>query len=238
MSIDMKDNKDEGSSLVERLLALETGQVSDVLDEAGITNHALSDDLFSLTQTRFAGRAACVRGTPKVDTNIKNRSVGSLEDVASNGTVLFIDSGGFKAGAVLGGFVAYSLNRNGCQAIITDGPVRDVREIKEVGIGCYAASITPVNGARRWHIKELNVPIQMKGQSSGIITIKPGDFVLADDDGVVIIPQEIASLVIEDAEELSKIEKTIDVELRNGAERNKAFSNNPRFNHIRSVDKA
>jgi regulator of RNase E activity RraA len=87
--------------------------------------------------TRFAGWAACVSGVPIITAPNISRPLPAdvLEQAAGVDTVLVIGTGGFGAVSVMGGFVAYSLQRGGCRGLLTDGAIRDADEI--------AASIFP-----------------------------------------------------------------------------------------------
>lgn len=222
--------------LLVRLAKLETGQVSDVLDEAGLANHALSSDLVPLAAgSRFAGIAVCARGEAAVDGRHARPAMpgSALEQAMRPGGVLVIDSGGFRRGALLGGFVAYSLQREGCVAIVTDGPVRDADEIRGLGLAVVAGAVTPVNGSRRWRWTDVGVPVTLPGQEGRPVAIAPGDYILADGDGVVVVPAAAAATVIADAEELARIEGRIGEGLRAGGTRAEVFKANPRFDHVR-----
>ncbi|TKT69839.1 RraA family protein [Aquamicrobium sp. LC103] len=223
---------------LERLSVLETGQISDVLDEAGLVNHALSSDLFALIPgQRFAGRAACLKGEPFVQGRTQKASVAAdtMERITRPGTVLVIEAGDFQAGALLGGFVAYSLQQRGCTAIVTDGAIRDADEIRELGLQCVQRTITPVNGARRWRQTVAGETVRLPGQTCARVEIRDGDYVVGDGDGVVVIPAAVVGQIVEDTEELLRIEKKIGTELRAGGARHDVFKANPRFAHIRSA---
>ena len=97
-----------------------------------------------------------------------------------------------------------------------------------------AAAITPINGARRWRLVEADRPVTLPGHEGRAVTVSPGDFILADGDGVVVIPLQVAEQVIADAEELQRIEREIGKSLRAGGQRNEVMKNNPRFAHVRS----
>ncbi|MBZ0146674.1 MAG: hypothetical protein K8F62_03905, partial [Pseudorhodoplanes sp.] len=118
--------------------------------------------------------------------------------------------------------------------MVTDGAVRDADEIRELGFPVIAAAITPTNGARRWRLVEADRPVTLPGHERGVVTVSPGDFVLADGDGVVVIPLQHAGQVIADAEELQRIEREIGKGLRAGGQRNELLKDKPRFAHIRS----
>ena len=227
-------------TLLDRLARLESGQVSDVLDEAGLPDQALSSAFVPLAGgQRFAGRAACLRGAPLAQGRHQAPSLPAdiMEQTVRPGSVLLVETGGFQAGAILGGFVAYSLQRAGCRGIVTDGAVRDADEIRELGLPCLARCVTPINGARRWRLVEAGQPIALAGQTGVPVRIAPGDLVLADADGVVVVPQAVALQIIEDSEELARIERAIGGELRQGGERAAVFKRHPRFDHIRPVER-
>jgi len=231
--------RDNGeNTLVKRLASLETGQVSDVLDEAGLPNQVLTSALLSLKSgQRFAGRAVCVSGEPLINSAHMPAALPSetLEEMAKPDTVFVIGTGGFASGTVLGGFVAYSLQREGVRGVLTDGAIRDADETRGLDFPVIYASINPINGARRWRITKRDVPVSLPGQTSAPVTINPGDFILADGDGVVVVPAAVAEQIIADSEQLALIEKKIGSELRSGGTRVQVFANNPRFKHIRKV---
>lgn len=222
--------------LADRLAALETGLVSDVLDEAGMPVHALSPSLLALIPgARMAGRAACVSGEAFLSTGHAAPALpgDALEQVAGAGTVLVIGAGGFMAGACIGGFVAYSLQRGGCRGVVTDGAIRDADEIRGLGFPVICAAVTPVNGARRWRLIRRDAPVQLPGLAGSTVAARPGDLILADGDGTIVLPAELAEQVIADAEELQRIERRIAEGLRAGGARADVFKANPRFAHIR-----
>jgi regulator of RNase E activity RraA len=228
----------DGDVLLERLSKLETGQVSDVMDEAGLPNHALASSLTSLTPgSRFSGRAACHPGERFVPARTMVPAVpgDTFERAAAPGTVIVIEAGEFQGGALLGGFVAYSLQRGGCTGLVTDGAIRDAAEIRGLGFPCVAGAITPLNGARRWRLTQADVPVSLPGQTGVPGRIAPGDFILADADGVVVIPAGVAGQIIEDSEELQRIENAIGEQMRAGGMRSQVFKANPRFDHVRSA---
>lgn len=226
----------DGDALLERLSKLETGQVSDVMDEAGLPNHALGSSLRPLIPgSRFAGRAACLRGERFVQgrTTEPPAPGDTFERAAAPGTVIVIEAGEFQGGALLGGFVAYSLQRGGCTGLVTDGAIRDAEEIRGLEFPCVARTITPLNGARRWRLTQADVPVSLPGQTGVPVRIAPGDFILADRDGVVVLPAGVAGQIIEDSEELQRIEARIGKQMRAGGTRSEVFKANPRFDHVR-----
>lgn len=227
------------TTLLERLTTLETGQLSDVLDEAGLCDHALSSALKPLGGTaRMVGVAVCARGEPIVRTQEPRRhrlEVDALDKAIRPGGVLLIDTGGYHTGSCVGGLMAYSLQRNGCCGLVVDGAVRDAAEIQGLGLSTYCRGVTPVNGSRRWSVVEIGRPIRLPGVAGAPITVSPGDYVVGDADGVVPIPATVAESIVTDAEELARIEAKISDEIRAGGARGEAFKRNPRFDHVHGV---
>ena len=224
--------------LVARLAQLETGQVSDVLDEAGLPNQVLASHLGLLRPgARLAGRASCVAGEPIVTAANASPALppDALESVVERDTILVIGTGGFSAGSVLGGFVAFSLQLQGCAGVLTDGLIRDADEINGLDFPVVCAGLTPLNGARRWRLTRRGDPIPLPGQTAVPVLVRPGDLILGDADGVVVVPAHAAEQVIADSEELLRIERRIGEALRSGAKRIDAFKDNPRFGHVRKA---
>jgi len=228
-------------ALIERLAQLETAGFSDVLDEMGYSNQVLASDLRPLdNEQRLAGIAFCVRGENRIVTQSQSDqqqrfSPYEIERAMKPGLVAVIDAGAQNAGAMIGGFVATSLKAKGCRGLVTNGGVRDSREIVTVGLPTFCRFVTPINASRRWSITEVGQPVQLPGMGGGLVAIQPGDFMLGDADGCVVIPAQIAVAAIEAAETLDAIEKTITQGIRDGGTREQLFKLHPRFAHIRRV---
>ena len=232
---------DDRNGLISRLAKLETAGFSDVLDEMGYPNQVLASDIRPLDPgSRMAGIALCIRGENRVVTQSptppeKQLSAYELERKMKPGLVGVIDAGGNNVGAAIGGFIVTSLRKSGCQGIVTNGGVRDSREIVDVGLPTFCKFVTPVNASRRWTIVEVDQPIHLPGIAGSPVTIRPGDFLLGDADGVIVIPAEIAVPAIDAAEKLDAIEKTITEGIRAGGSREQLFALHPRFKHIRRL---
>jgi len=230
-------------ALVARLARLETGVVSDVLDEAGFGAHAPCHRLRAVTPaSRFAGVAACVRGEARVSTRAPapegaRASAYAVERAARPGTVLVVATGGFGGGAFMGGLLARELVARGCRGLLTDGLVRDAADLARLGMPVVSAGLTPVNASRRWAPVEEGVPVTLPGLGGGTVAVRPGDLVLGDEDGVVVLPAEHASELIAMAEELTRVEAAINREMDAGAGRAEAFARHDRFAHVRWLNR-
>ena len=150
------------------------------------------------------------------------------------GCVVVIASGGFRAGAVVGGNIGLSFKLHGCAGVLTDGGIRDAEEFIEIGLPVYSSFTTPLAYKGRWHYAELEVPIALDGLVSPV-RVQPGDIVHADIDGALIIPREHVEQVAADAEVVERTEGTIKQELEAGTDREHVYRRNDRFGHIKRV---
>ncbi len=122
------------------------------------------------------------------DDNLAVRKV--LEAPPAPGTVLVVAGGSTSRTATIGGLMALEMQNAGIAGLVTDGLVRDSREIRESGFAVWCRGVTPTASHK-------NGPALIGGSVSiGGTVIRDGDLVIADDDGVVIWPQEhIAALL-------------------------------------------
>ena len=106
------------------------------------------------------------------------------------GCAIVIDARGHLDTAVWGGVLTYMAKARGVAAVIVDGAIRDVAELRESGIAVYCRGAVP-NGPHKGFGGSVNVPIQCGGAS-----VDPGDLLVGDDDGVVVIrPEQIDGLL-------------------------------------------
>ncbi len=106
------------------------------------------------------------------------------------GEVIVADAGGFTDRAVFGGLMTQGAIHAGAAGIVIDGAVRDAAEIREAGFPCFVAGINPA-GPHKGFGGEIDGTISCAGA-----IVRPGDIVLGDDDGVVVVPLEDASEVL------------------------------------------
>ncbi len=221
-------------SLVERLKKLSSSVVSDVLDVCGYPHQSLSSNVKPLDRAmRLAGPAICCVGESEVDsaqtTALSNYEI---DRCITLGGIVVIATNGHTTSAVVGGLMCLAFSRRSCGGLVTDGGVRDVSEIVELRLPTFCSYATPLNSARRWRLTGMECTIRMPGQTSAEVEIQPGDLMIGDADGVMVVPRAIAADVIGWAERLAAIEATIVAQLEAGEAREAVFSANPRFAHI------
>ena len=112
-------------------------------------------------------------------------------DVAQPGDVVVIDAGGSAVNATLGNLVCAKAQHRGIAGFIIDGYVRDLPKIEPLGFPVFARG-TACTGPLHHGPGEINYPI-----SCGGLVVNPGDIVVADDAGIVIVPRENAQEIME-----------------------------------------
>jgi 4-hydroxy-4-methyl-2-oxoglutarate aldolase len=131
---------------------------------------------------RIAGTAVTAR-CYGADTTIVHYALGQLRP----GDILVLDRAGDTRHAACGGGVAFAAKAAGCIGIVIDGTATDVQELREFGLPVWARGLSAVTGKRQFGHGEFCVPV-----SCGGVPVEPGDAVLADENGVLVLkPSQI-----------------------------------------------
>jgi RraA family protein len=123
-----------------------------------------------------------------------NLMVHASLDIAQPGDIVVVDTAGSTINAVLGDMVTNKARTRGIAGFIVDGLVRDVEGMREAQVPVFARGVTPRGPLHRGP-GELNYPI-----SCGGVAVSPGDLVIANSDGIVVIPRDSALDLLERAE--------------------------------------
>ncbi|MDO3722066.1 RraA family protein [Marinobacter sp. chi1] len=162
----------------QKLGEFETADISDQLNRL----YTLSHDIHNLVNDLgFAGPAITIKVFPG-----DNLMLHKALDLIQPGDVLVIDAGGSDSNAVIGDLIASKAKHRGAAGVVVDGLVRDIKGLKEVGLPVFGKGISPIGPLQRGP-GEVNYAI-----SCGGIVVNPGDIVVADMAGVVIVRQEFA----------------------------------------------
>ena len=130
-------------------------------------------------------------------------------DMAGPGDVLVIYNGSNNI-APWGGLATLSCKNKGIEGVVVDGAVRDVDEIRAMNYPIFSSGITPNAGDPKG-MGEINAEITCGGQ-----LVRPGDYIVGDDSGVVVIPKERAYEIARRAKEVEKMESRLYEEIRRG----------------------
>lgn len=186
----------------EILVKVSTANISDALHRGGWIR-----DVRPVLEKKFklVGKAITVRTYP----GDWAKPVEAI-DIAEKGDVIVIDAGGVGP-AVWGELATNSCKIKEIAGVVIYGGIRDVEEIKEMEFPAFATIITPQAGEPKG-FGEINIPIKI-----GTQTVKPGDWIVGDTDGVVVIPQEIAVEITNRAMDVLERENRIRKEIKDGS---------------------
>lgn len=150
-----------------------------------------------LPDRRIAGTAVTIR-CYGADTSIVHYALGQLRP----GDVLVMDRAGDLRHAACGGGVAFAARTAGCIGIVIDGMATDIAELREYGIPVWARGLSAVTGKRQFAQGEFCVPV-----SCGGVAVEPGDAVLADENGVLVMKAHEVTEAAERAIGMQEAEK-------------------------------
>ena len=162
----------------------------------------------------MAGRAVTLRFVPHRPDLAEEKPKGeqSAEYVAFElcgpGEVLVIDALGWRYSSVGGDIKLLRLKQRGAGGLVTDGAVRDSTTLKGYGFPIYASNITPKQGPGEFWPWQVNDAIQCGG-----VLVRPGDAVVGDDDGVVVVPRAIVDEVVQIAREREAVEEIVKAQI-------------------------
>jgi regulator of RNase E activity RraA len=200
-----------------RYSSIDTSNVADVLDKVGHPDHGLAPELlpYPADAGRIAGWAYTIEGQMT-----SYEAAGDPEKMrACQGLSpgeISVWSGDGEGVCYFGELIALGMKERGCVGAVVDGGVRDIRWLGEHKFPVYARYRTPVQSIGRWKVTAWQKPIDMRGATVAFVTVRPGDFILGDEDGVIAIPQALVEPVLVEAEKLTQKEIQIRAELKNG----------------------
>ena len=168
-----------------------TSIVSDALDELAVLGVLPGIEARRVGQGRVVGRALPVRLQPKSNDPSAYRFGGGvgkpLEQVLQtmqDGDVVMMDLGGSNRAAAWGGLASRIAQRRGVRGTIMWGACRDVDEIRAIGYPVWSVAVCPRRSCNEFTFGAINEAISIAG-----VTVAPRDYVVADESGVVCVPQ-------------------------------------------------
>lgn len=173
--------------IIEGLRDLPVANIGDCMNRIAAIDYSIRP----MNKAKLIGPAFTIR-VPEGDNLMFHKAM----DLAKPGDIIVIDAGGATERAIFGELMLTYCQKRGIGGIVVDGCIRDAETIAEMDIAVYAKGITP-NGPYKNGPGEINVPVVIGGK-----IVNPGDIVVGDSDGVIIIKPE-------DAEELIKETKAV-----------------------------
>jgi len=203
-----------------------TGAISDILDEMGHHHQVLPKEIQSLHPGHtLAGRALTIVGeaTRSEDPEVIFIPFLKMLGDVRPGDVL-VNQPNDDLAAHLGELSSETAQFRGARGAVIDGGARDTDYILKLGFPVFARYKTPVDIVGRWRLVAHNVPIDI-----GRVHIEPGDYIVGDRDGVLVIPQAIIEEVVAKAEAVVKTENLVRKSILKGTHPVDAFRKFGRF---------
>ena len=178
------------ASIVEQFRTIPVSNIGDSINRLGIMHERLR--LFSKPGANMAGVALTV--TAREGDNLMMHKALNM---AEKGDIIVVANGGRNrslAGEIM---VAYAAGK-GVAGIVIDGPIRDCATIADMDIPVYATGVTP-RGPYKAGPGEVNVPVSCCG-----VAVNPGDILVGDPDGVIVIPAEDEEIILRLAQDFQK----------------------------------
>ncbi len=185
-----------------RMLKIETSCFADVMERQGVVSQHIQNMTGHIPA---AGIARTARAVPGDADSVLYSVLNGVE-----GEMIVVDWGGVKDIPGVGDLVVSEAVRRKLSGIVINGPIRDVAKIRKLGFPVFATGKTPAGG-RHGQLGDLQVPVSIGG-----VQVRPGDFVLGDEDGLVVVPQERITELLEKAEAISQQDESVSREVLAG----------------------
>ncbi|KLK92772.1 methyltransferase [Microvirga vignae] len=207
-------------SLADRLQQCYSGAVYDVMRDLGLVPRVLPRTILGLTKTmKAAGPVFTVRGRPDPDVSAHESLLawtGLLSKAPAGHVVVCQPQDDVRA--LMGELSAETLKLRGVRGYIVDGGCRDTGFIEAAGYPVFCRYTTPIDIVAGWVPEAFDEPITI-----GNVVISPGDYILADRDGIVVIPKDEAERVVARTEEVMRTESALRQAIRNGQDPQEAY---------------
>jgi len=178
------------------LLEAGTATISDVFDNRKQLPLILDNGLFPVTGpgTRFVGPCYPISGALEKWAGGADRAKLAAIDEMPPGIVALWAGRDMRGMCCFGDILAEAMKARGCAGVVVDGGIRDIAFLRNLGLPMMARYCSPASSRDRWRVVEKQVPVQVRGALIDWITVYPGDIIVADDDGVIVVPK----LLVED----------------------------------------
>src|ERR1035438_8720121 len=195
-----------GDPLIEGFRGVEVASVADAMEQLYGQRAYMSHDMRPLFKTKFAGPAVTVLLKKEEHKEGSAASQGMMDaiDAAPPGSVyVMVLEDGLDYGAV-GGLMVTAMKYRGLTAAVVDGSIRDTPQIGKLQFPVFSRGVAPSTTINHYRFAGANIAVTCAG-----VRVNRGDIVVADEDGVAVVPRAHAAEVLKKAEELDNTEHTM-----------------------------
>ncbi len=187
------------AELLAQFRRVEVASVSDALEQITGKKMYMSHRMQPIFTAKFAGYARTVQLKKDEGNKDPEALSGMLEAIDQGATdsvyVMVVEDGEDIAG--MGGLMGTAMAARGYAGAVIDGGVRDVAYLRKIGFPVFATGIVPSTSVHHYRFAGAQIPVQCNG-----VPVNPGDIVVADSDGVAIVPKAQAQSVLTMAQQM------------------------------------
>jgi regulator of RNase E activity RraA len=194
---------------------IRVANVYDTLDQMGYPNQCLDLGIRPLfPHRRMAGRAITVRGSsypvPRGEEGGEwtGNYFEKLVEMTYPGSCIVVDSGGEMYAGKFGEMTSWALQQKGAKGIVIDSFIRDWLGLEIIpDYTACARGTSPIESSARWQMTGVNITIGMPGTITSRVRVNPGDWIVAEADGVIVVPEKISMEALVKVEDLERREQ-------------------------------
>ncbi len=189
--------------IIEGFKLVEAASVADAMEQLYGKKAYMSHDMRPLAPVKFAGRAVTVLLKKEEHREGPAASKGMLDaiDTAAPGSVyvMVVEDGLDYAG--IGGLMSTAMKYRGFAGAVIDASVRDTPQIQKLQFPVFSRGVAPSTTINHYRFAGSNIPVTCAG-----VEVRPGDIIVADMDGVAVVPADKAEEVLRKAQQLDDVE--------------------------------
>ena len=214
-----------------RFEAIPSATIYDVMDERGLGDTCCLDHGIRplVPGMRRTGPAVTVRWVRDPRTAqewrpAELRRMSDYFDPITAGSIVVVDGAGETGTGQWGEMLSTMAWLRGARGVVVDGGTRDSKGIESLeGFAAFARFTSPIESVKRLRIHEMQAPLLLDGALGARVLVRPGDWVHADEDAVLVVPHERVTEILEASEALEEIELKARTDLRAGVDINEVF---------------
>lgn len=205
--MEIKDFTRPDKRLIQGFGEISTATISDALDKLRIMG-GCKGILPIVDNKKIVGPAFTIKYMP---VGPEPGTVGDYLEATKQGDIIVIDNGGRTHCTVWGDLLTFTAQKLGVGGTVIDGVCRDITRIREMDYPIFARGRFMVTGKGRVQLERVNTPVTISN-----VLVCPGDIVVADDSGVVIVPLARAEEILQLARDIAEAEELIKKAVENG----------------------
>ncbi|MEM1547031.1 MAG: RraA family protein [Candidatus Methanomethylicia archaeon] len=195
--------------ILEKYRRIPTTTISDALDRLNIIG-VITGLKPIIDDVKIVGPAFTIKEIHR-KTNTSEFRVTEALNQAEPGSIMVFDVGGYTEASTWGGLASLSAKIKGIEGVVVNGAVRDINEIRKIKFPVFARAITPITGKSRIATVSINTQIEINN-----VRISPGDLIVGDGNGIVVIPYEKVLEVLKIAMEIEEKEEKVRILVMSG----------------------